>query len=370
MGLNFTYFLQKNELKYGLELIGNTTDFLGYSLLGSEQRERNNNTEIAGYFKYRLVKNRFVLEPGVRLHFYASLSQISPEPRLGFKYNITEKIRLKAAAGLFSQNFISTRSDRDVVNLFAGFLSSPEYLEDDRGNRVDNRLQRARHLITGLEIDITDRISVNIEPYVKQFTQLTNVNREKIYADDPFYIVEKGLAKGIDFQTVYQTGVFMTQLGYSLTKVDRTFGSFTYPTNFDRRHNVNLLSNYSFGKKDSWTASARWNLGSGFPFTQTTGFYEYQNPNTQGGIDFDYTNSNGELGILYGQLNQGRLPYYHRFDISVEKKYDLAPNTVLELTAAVTNVYNRNNIFYYDRVTSTRVDQLPILPSLNVTLRF
>ena len=73
-----------------------------------------------------MVKDRFVLEPSFRLNYYASLAQMSPEPRLGFKYNISEKFRFKFAGGLFTQNFLSTRSDQDVVNLFAGFLSGKD----------------------------------------------------------------------------------------------------------------------------------------------------------------------------------------------------------------------------------------------------
>ena len=48
------------------------------------------------------------------------------EPRLGVKYIATEKIRLKISSGFYSQNILSTTSDRDVVNLFTGIISSPE----------------------------------------------------------------------------------------------------------------------------------------------------------------------------------------------------------------------------------------------------
>ena len=36
----------------------------------------------------------------------------------------------------------------------------------------------------------------------------------------------------------------------------------------------------------------------------------------------------------------------------------------------VTNLYNRNNIFYFDRLTFTRVDQLPIMWSAGVNFNF
>ena len=48
-----------------------------------------------------------LINPSFRAQYYASLRNFSPEPRLGLKYNITEKFRIKAASGLYSQNLIS-----------------------------------------------------------------------------------------------------------------------------------------------------------------------------------------------------------------------------------------------------------------------
>ena len=42
----------------------------------------------------------------------------------------------------------------------------------------------------------------------------------------------------------------------------------------------------------------------------------------------------------------------------------------IEPTFAVTNVYNRQNVFYLERISNQRVNQLPIIPSLNVTIGF
>jgi hypothetical protein len=42
----------------------------------------------------------------------------------------------------------------------------------------------------------------------------------------------------------------------------------------------------------------------------------------------------------------------------------------MEITASATNVYDRPNIFYYDRVRAVRVNQLPLIPALSVSLQF
>ena len=80
--------------------------------------------------------------------------------------------------------------------------------------------------------------------------------------------------------------------------------------------------------------------------------------------------SNGDLGILYADLNSGRLPDYHRLDVSVKKTFNFTQFNILEITLGVTNCYNRNNIFYYDRVNAVRVDQLPIIPSIGLSWKF
>ena len=372
LNLDFTYFIRRNELRYGVQLLGNATNFVGYTPNRLKQEEEQNNTELAAFVKYRIVTGgaagRLVIEPSVRFHYYASLGQFSPEPRMGMKFNLTENIRLKAAGGLYTQNLLATRSDRDVVNLFAGYLSSPDVLQRADGTRVEDRLQTSRHLITGVEIDLLDsRLTLNLEPYIKQFPQVVNINRDRFSAAQAQYVVEKGTARGFDIAFTYRQGGLLTQGSYSLAKSTRQYGSFEYAPNFDRRHNANLLATYQFGAKKSMEVSARWNVGSGFPFTPTGGFYEQL---LLGPIQQPLDQQNGALGVYYGALNSRRLPYYHRLDLSARKTWVLRENVKFELDASVTNAYDRKNIFYFDRVTSTRVDQLPILPALGASLTF
>ena len=78
----------------------------------------------------------------------------------------------------------------------------------------------------------------------------------------------------------------------------------------------------------------------------------------------------GDLGIIYGDLNKGQLPWYHRLDLDVKRKFWFGDHIVLEADFSVTNVYNRDNIFYVDIITSENIYQLPLMPSLGLTLTF
>lgn len=384
-GLDFTYFIGKaDEVKYGLDLIGYNTDFNYTNSLGLSLNQQESTTELGGYFNYRKVGPLLILEPGLRLHYYGSLSELSIEPRLGLKYNITEDFRFKASGGKYSQNLVAANSDRDVVNLFYGFLSGATDLPSNfRDREITSKLQKANHAVAGFEYDLGDHWDINLESYVKDFSQITNVNRNKLYEDVPSYsdrpeilrkdfIVERGLAYGYDAVLKFEKGRYYFWGVYAWSKVTRDDGIQVYAPNFDRRHNINLVGNVKMGKEERWFLSVRWNLGTGFPFTPTQGYYpgiDFLDPLGNPDINFDYTTANGDPSVLYGELNSNRLPTYHRLDASL--KYS-APTKYgqFECTIGATNMYNRSNIFYYDRVEAERVDQLPIMPTISTSLAF
>ncbi|MDX2003379.1 MAG: TonB-dependent receptor [Chitinophagales bacterium] len=371
INLNFTYFLTAGELNYGINVNGFSTNFEFFNSLGTIVKQDQNTTEIGAFFKFRkVIAKRLVLEPGIRFDYYASLGNISPEPRLGLKLNITDWLRFKAATGFYAQNLISTRTDRDVVDLFTGFLSGPEEtLNRPDGDAADHKLQKAFHVVTGIELDIAKTIEVSVEPYYKNFTQLINLNRNKLLVTESDFAIETGKAYGIDFLVKYKYKGLMLWAAYSLAYVDRFDGNQTYNPHYDRRHNVNLVGSYRFGKTQTWEVNVRWNLGSGFPFTRTQSFYE--DVSFVDGIGTNYVNQGGTLGIQYEQqLNAGRLPYYHRLDLSAGKTINFNENLALDINLSVSNVYNRDNVFYFDRVSYSRVNQLPILPSLALSFSF
>lgn len=383
-GLNFTYFLGDDDLKYGIELVGFSTDYTFYNSTNRLIQQQQSTTELAMYVKYKKNLGKLVIDPSLRLHYYASLSTPSVEPRIGLKYNLTDDVRLKAAAGVYSQNLIAANSDRDVVNLFNGFLSGPDNLQkeftDEDGNTRDvkHSLQKANHFIVGAEIDVTRKIKVNVEGYYKFFSQVTNINRNKIFEDNTEnsdrpdilkkdFVIETGQAYGVDFVINYDIKNLNVYAVYSLGKVTRWDGVQTYAPVFDRRHNINFVGSYEFGKSRLWEANVRWNMGSGFPFTQTLGFYEQYNFD---GSNSDLLQSNGNIGVIYDDLNGGRLPYYHRLDLTVKRTFPISINSQLVVNAGVTNAYNRENIFYFDRINFERVNQLPFMPSAGIALSF
>ncbi|MEL6143302.1 MAG: hypothetical protein AAFU67_16995 [Bacteroidota bacterium] len=322
--------------------------------------------------KYKQTLGNLIVEPGFRAQFYASQSAVSLEPRIGIKYNATNSIRIKAAGGLYSQNLISTQNDLDIVNFFIGYLAGPEetLFEPGTTTATPDRLQKAFHAVGGFEIDITNDFLVNIEGYYKGFTQLIDLNRNKLTPADPDFVTLDGAAYGGDISFEYRRRGLLLSANYTLGWVDRNDGSQEFPTSFDRRHNVNALMTYKFGNNNLYELGMRWNLGSAFPFTQTQGFYETP-PAGINQVLYDILTNNGEIGVLLAdEINGGRLADFHRLDVSLKRTFEFGANSSLDVTASVTNAYNRENIFFVDRLTNNRVNQLPILPSLAATFHW
>ncbi|MES2800075.1 MAG: TonB-dependent receptor [Bacteroidota bacterium] len=387
LGFDFTYFLKnEGELNYGISFNGFQTTFTTFNEAKRKIENSNFSTEIGAYFDYKLIKGRWVILPSIRAQVYASLGTISPEPRIGIKFNATEKIRLKLSGGRYSQNFTSASSDKDVVNLFNGLLSAPSNVQNTFVNQYlnekqpKNGIQYAWHAIIGAEYDLNKYFTLNVEGYYKYFSQLSNINQNKLYEDiaafsyvDDVYkkdfIIESGSSYGADLLLKFTKDRLFLWGVYSYGYSTRWDGFSEYFPVFDRRHNINLVGSYMFGKKKDLELNIRWNLGTGLPFTPTAGFYQGEPFND--GVETDVTTSNpGSVSTLLGTFNSKRLPAYHRLDITVKKQFIFKNKSIFELVASVTNAYNRKNIFYVNRVTGKTIYQFPILPSFGLSYKW
>lgn len=338
-------------------------------------------TEILTYVENRIETDRFLIEPGIRLQYYADQAFFSPEPRLKIKFRINDLLNLNFASGLYSQNLLSTTSPEDVVSLFQGYYIGPGLVQDTyKGKYMDDKISLAWHAVGGLNYFGPKNLKLSVEGYVKDYYRMITYNRYKLYeesliSDNPlpeylmkYFIIEQGWAYGVDFLADWNTATWNLYLAYSLGYVTREDEFTKYIPHFDRRHNLNLVAGYKLGHRQKWEVKARWNLGSGFPFTQSYGIFETL-MSDYGQFNLDPTTS-GEASTWYAPLNEGRLPWYHRFDISLQKIWQFGKGQNIELNISIMNLYNRQNVFYVDRITMKRINQLPILPTLGISWQF
>lgn len=304
---------------------------------------------------------RIEVRPGVVLLLSP---RASVEPRLRARWEPFGRSSeaVEGALGLYRQYVVGTSDMRDVSSVFTAWMSAPDAVPIEA---VQGILGWQQALGGGLRWSVDgyykklSQIPVPVWSGVARFT--TTLGR----ADGEVY--------GADLRVEYTSPDLYGFLGYgySWTLYEASqaeFGSWfgepvqSYHPPHDRRHQVNALVSLDIA---GFGASARWQLGTGLPYTRPLGFDEA----------FDYTlrlwdvhASVGTPRLILDRPFTGRLPVVHRLDVSLERELDLSFGE-LRVQAGVINAYDRRNMFYYDLFTGRRLDQLPLAPYAAVTLR-
>jgi outer membrane receptor for Fe3+-dicitrate len=173
---------------------------------------------------------------------------------------------------------------------------------------------------------------------------------------------EKGESYGMEFIIRFNNHFAAFTGSYALSWTYRDIKGWISHPKYDSRHNVNLNLNFDFGS--GWHSGLSWFFNSGLPFTQIMGFYDK--------LYFETLFNTGLYGyyLPYSVLadkNLGRLPTYHRLDLNITKKFQIYFTNV-ELSFSIMNVYDRKNIFYFERDTGERVNMIPFLPTATIKI--
>lgn len=120
----------------------------------------------------------------------------------------------------------------------------------------------------------------------------------------------KGTSKGIDFKVSKEFGKISGHISYSLLWADRCYPDRNhgrpFPARFDNRHKINVMLNWKIS--DKWEMSGSWTGMSGNRYTLVTQLWE--DPGL-GPWHYDM--------LLETDINNYRLPFYHRMDIAFKR---------------------------------------------------
>jgi len=267
---------------------------------------------------------------------------------LSSTYRIIPEIAIKAAAGIYYQEMSTITDENEVISVFEPWFITPDYLEP----------ASAVHYTAGIDFDFSEAITFKVETYFKDLRNIPVINEEKNFGYEPDFIAGSGESYGWEFLFQYNTLPLSISASYSLSWAYKSINNYTYYPRYDTRHSFNFGIDCDFG----WgiRASAVWTYSSGLPFTKIMSYYDkfyfenvYDNPFFSGYYS-PFT--------IFGDKNIGRLPVYHRLDLSLSKKFVISP-FVIDLDISAINAYNRKNIFYFKRDTGERVNMLPFLPT-------
>ena len=367
--VNMSYFLRDVDLLFGFFLRGSN---LSHKLGGQFQDFDDSNeylTEAGGFSEAAIkVLPSLTVTPGLRLHSFPSVGGVSLEPRLKAIWQPAGedgRHRLSAAWGIYRQEIVGLQDRRDAGNVFTAWSPTP----------LAQEIPRAIHYIAGYQFRPTRILEFSIEGFYKELANLVVPEWSAFPAFSTRLQSATGSVYGADARVELNTPRFYGFLSYGYTAVEYVaqqsslqlwYGQeeYQYPPPHDRRHQVNALATLSMFDFD---LSVRWQFGSGLPFSQAVGF-----DNWIALVDskVDVKTAQGHARVIYGPPYRGRLPTYHRLDISLERTFRPSRNIGLTVQGALINGYDRTNLFYLDLFTLRRVDQLPLIPSFGLKFEF
>jgi hypothetical protein len=255
---------------------------------------------------------------------------------------------VQAALG-YAQEVITLTDETEVLSVFDPWVIVPPYLA----------APRAWHFVVGATAYLDDHFSVDVEAYDKPMDNLVDINEGKLKPEANDFINVTGRSYGVECMIRFDPGAFLFQGSYAIGRAERVHNGSVYIPKYDVRHMAHALVAYDFGT--DFRVSTSWTLKTGLPFTPIVGFYDRLTL-TPGSPASIFNPS--EPVPLWGARNSSRLPVYHRLDVSASWMFSLDPfQATLEIS--LMNLYDRKNIFYYDRDTGEEVT-CPFLPSVSL----
>jgi hypothetical protein len=277
------------------------------------------------------------------------------QPRINIGWEAFPGFHLKGGYGRVSQNMLTINNEDDLISLFDYWILIPEEIGP----------QRADHYVSAIDWQISSAVAFTIETYLKDFHTLVVFNKEKVDAVDPDYVRGSGSSYGMEALVRLRQYEIDFYLSYGLGRSEVRSGLETHAPRHDRRHALKVLATTDLTR--GLTATVRWEFGSGFPFTPASSSYYRYFVNDL--TPESYLSGLGESYLRLGSRNSKRLPSFYRLDLSCEYTFALWKTTG-RIGVHILNLFDRRNLFYYDRASGRRVDMLRFFPSVTGTLSF
>ena len=277
------------------------------------------------------------------------------QPRLTLSFAVGGTWIAKASYGVFTQKLITVSNEDDLISLFDAWLYLPEAL----------RPEVARHYVLGIEGNILGPLATSLQVYAKSYPSLTVYNQAKIFPEDPDYINGTALAYGAELLLRYGSPLLDLYGSYALSKVTLTQEGFSYAPRYDRRHTIKAVATIHLF--EGLDATLQWEYGSGYPFTQSAGFYDRLLLSSIGVDPFPGGTPVSTRSL--GDKNAARLPAYHRLDAGITYSLLVGPFKG-NLGLSVINIYDQKNILYFDRLTGRTDYMIPFFPTASLSVEF
>ncbi|MBN9381097.1 MAG: TonB-dependent receptor [Chitinophagaceae bacterium] len=289
----------------------------------------------------------------------------NPEYRLSARYIITENFSVKAGYNTQRQYIHALSNTTAMAPTDIWKLSDPN-IRPQSGDQVSLGLYRNFK---------SNTIETSIEVYYKRIKNFLDyksgaklIMNHHIETD---VLQTKGKAYGVELMVKKLTGKFNGWLSYTWSRTllrqdDPNAGELInngsfYPANYDKPHDVTVVSNYRFSHRFSISLNATYSTGR--PITLPIGIFYYAN----------------SWRTLYADRNAYRIPDYFRTDFSmnIEGNHKVHQKTHNSWTIGVYNLTGRRNaysVYYTSENGAVNGYKLSIfgsaIPYVNFNIRF
>ncbi len=282
---------------------------------------------------------------------------VHPEPRLAFSFLATEFSSIKASYARTAQymHLLSNSAGAGFASFTDRWVTSTNNIRPEIGDQVSGGY--FRKLKDGA-------YDLSAEVYYKWMQNQIDYRNGADILTDPFVegalLYGDGRAYGLELMARKNTGRLTGWVAYTWSRSQRRIDGINngdwYFARQDRTHEVSVVGTYALN--DAWSLSALWTYNSGNAITFPSGKYTVADQ-----VVFSYTERNG-----------GRMPAYHRLDLSAtwtRKKHSW--------NFSLYNAYGRQNAFLVNfqenehdptRTTAVQTSLFRWVPSVSYGFKF
>lgn len=310
----------------------NETGILNTTVVSAPSYTREKKDVLLNHALYSEIehqKGNVYLRTGVRLNYFQKFQKFILEPRVNFRYKLTNDVALKLLGEFKNQ------SATQIVDFQDDFLG----VENRRwilANEDNIPISTSKQGSVGFDFN-KNNLNIDITGYFKQVDGITASNQG--FYNNFQYLSATGsyTSKGIEFLANKTSNTYSAWISYAFSVNDYEFKSFTpsvFPNNLDIRHSFSLAVSYDIF--DNLSLSVGGIYRSGQPYTKPI-------------EDNETIQSGNNVFVNYDIPNNENLNDFKRLDLSVKYKFNVSESVSSVLTFGIRNVTNENNIInrYY-----------------------
>ncbi len=315
------------------------------------------------YLEHEAGLGPLTLRYGLRLSGYTSLERVGwkpvqtyrgLEPRASLSARLGPAASLKAAytrsSQYFQQALVSTTGSPLDVWIPASAVVKPQISDQYTLGYYQTFSQHA----VEASLELFCKNNRNTADFMENVGFIIDQPDREIYLR-----FGRSYAYGAELMVRCNLGKWSGWLGYTYSKatfvIPEINGGKPYASPVNHEHSIDFFVAYEISPR--LTASATWTYASGAPTTYPVARYAL----------------GGSYAPIFGARNEGRLPDYHRLDLSLVLRARKG-----EWNFSLYNAYSRHNVWSVtysysqagDQPRASKVYLFPILPSISYSIHF